>query len=128
MPKCIVINIEDPKAKKFYVCVNGHAYEGETDVELNLDEKFIGALENAVVDTMVPTGERVGKLGEVVKVRKIEHRFRIVRLESKAKAEDIIVGEVEPVIKKKAGNPNWGKKKEVVEDEAKDNELLKCAL
>lgn len=103
MPKCIVMNIEDPKNKKFYVCVNGDAFEGPTDVEIDLHEKFIGALENTVIDTMVPDPDRIGKLGQVVKVSKKEYRFRVVRLERAEKAE-------EEHTKKPRGNPNWIKK------------------
>lgn len=104
------MNIEDPKNKKFYVCVNGDAFEGKTDEEIELDEKFIGALENAVIDMMVPVPNKIGKLGEIVKERKIEHRFRVVRMEKGGNKKDEDKEEKEV---KKRGNPNWHRKPQV---------------
>lgn len=123
--KCIVMNVEDPKSKFFEVCVNGERFTGETDKEIELKEMFIGALENAVVETMIPDPSKIVKMGEIYKIPKREPRYRVVRLEGRtqspkeheaSKAYVELEEGVSPVgqdlVKAKLrGNPNWRTKK-----------------
>lgn len=122
MAKCIVMNIEDPKCNRFEVCVNGDKPKIDciTDVEIDLDEKFIHALENTMVETMVPDDSKSTKLGEVYRIPKKTYRYRIVRLEKKREPETIVKlpiaskleEGVSPIpFKKPKGNPNWKKHK-----------------
>ena len=117
MAKCIVMNIENSKNQTFDVCVNGDKPPEKdcvTDVEIELDEKFIHALENAVIDTMVPDPSKKTILGEVYRIPKKEYRYRVVRLEPKHKTElkEGVSPNAVPVehLNKPRGNPNWRKK------------------
>lgn len=128
------MNVEDPKNKTFEVCVNGERYRdpvtgqylGKTDEEIELKEMFIQALENAVVDTMIPDPSKVVKLGEVYRIPKKEYRYRVVRLDGKrqitppsatTKISTQLDEGIPPVatpkkeFAKPRGNPNWRKHK-----------------
>lgn len=119
MAKCIVMNVENPKETKFEVCVNGEQFVGDTDVEIEMKEMFIHALENAVVITNVPDPSKTVKLGEIYKIPKRIPRFRVVRLDGKRKESEAVYTQLEEgeppqattikELKKHRGNPNWRK-------------------
>lgn len=100
MIRCTVYNIEDPKDKTFFVGLNGTAYRGKTDVEIELPEEVVLVLEQAVVNGTAPV---IGEDGK----NKIENihspRFRVIRL-GEVKAPKI-AEEEEPKPKKRGPKP-----------------------
>lgn len=82
MAKCMVHNVEDPKAKDFVLGVNGVMTQGLCGIEIDLKEEAIHVLENAVVETIIKDSDT----GKDVHTR--EPRYRVIRLEPKAVVDE----------------------------------------